>query len=298
MSKEKCPRCTKNSIITDTASGEMICSKCGVVIYEKLQESGPEWRTSLNNRNVNRARTGIPTSLASHDMGLSTIIGITNKDAIGNPLSPQMKITLTRLRKWDKRSQFSKSVDRNYRRAFTELLAIKEKLSLSDAVIEKAAYIYRKAVNKRLILGRSISTLLTSSIYAACRDTEIPRTLKDFSDVTNIKKRDLATCYRLLVKELDLKMPVVDLVQNVARIASKIQLSEKTKRYAIEILRKAEENKISTGKHPMGMAASTLYIACVIFDENCSQKEIAEAANVTDVTIRNRCKELKELLHI
>jgi len=91
-------------------------------------------------------------------------------------------------------------------------------------------------------------------------------------------------------------MPVVDSVQNVARIASKIGLSEKTKRYAIEILRKAEENKTSSGKNPMGLAAAALYLSCAKNGENKSQRDLAEAANITEVTIRNRCKGLREML--
>ena len=162
--------------------------------------------------------------------------------------------------------------------------------------MEKAAYIYRKALEKKLVRGRSISGMMGSALYAACREVETPRTLKDIAGVMNIKKGDLARCYRLLVKELDLKMPVVDSVQNVARIASKVGLSEKTKRYAIKILRKAEENKTSAGKNPMGLAATALYLSCVKNGENKTQLDLAGAANITEVTIRNRCKGLKELL--
>ncbi len=298
MLKEKCPRCTKNAIIADHESGEVFCSKCGFVISEKLQDSGPEWRTFLDDKNGNKARTGIPMTLASHDMGLSTVIGTTNKDVTGKQVSSQMKMTLIRLRKLDTRSQFSKSVDKNYRQAFTELLTIKEKLSLSDAVIEKAAYIYRKAVSKGLVKGRSISALLASSLYVACRDTETPRTLNDFVDVMNIKKREIAVCYRMLLTELDLRVPVVDSVQCIARVASKAGISEKTKRYAIEILRKTKKSMVLAGKNPMGLAASALYIACMDFNEGHSQKEIAQAANVTEVTIRNRCKGLKKALNL
>ncbi|KAG2474097.1 MAG: hypothetical protein NPMRth3_4930001, partial [Nitrosopumilales archaeon] len=160
-----------------------------------------------------------------------------------------MKKTIKRLRIWDSRSQ-NDVIDRNFRQAFSELSRLKDKLSLSDAVVEKAAYIYRKALEKKLVRGRTIHGMMGSALYAACREVETPRTLKDIAETTNIKKKEIARCYRLLLRELSLKMPVVDSVQNVARIASKAGLSEKTKRYAIEILRKAEENKISAGKNP------------------------------------------------
>ena len=135
---------------------------------------------------------------------------------------------------------------------------------------------------------------MASALYAACRDTETPRNLKDVEQAANIKRKDIARCYRLLVKELDLKMPVTDSVQCVARIASKIGIQEKTKRSAIKVLRTAQENEVSAGKDPMGLAAAALYLACVKHGEDKTQRDIAEAANVTEVTIRNRYKGLRE----
>ena len=292
--KQSCLRCGKTAIITDTETGEIFCGGCGFVLSEKLQESGPEWR-SFSDGNINRRRTGDGTSLAKHDQGLSTVINPTNRDATGKPLSSSMKNTLKRLRTWDGRSQ-NDVINSNLKQAFNELYRLKDKLYLSDAVVEKAAYIYRKALENKLVRGRTIHGMMGSALYAACREVETPRTIKDIAEATNIKKKEIARCYRLLLRELSLKMPVVDSVQNVARIASKAGLSEKTKRYAIEILRKAEENKISAGKNPMGLAASALYLSCVKNGEDKTQRDVAEAANITEVTIRNRYKGLKELL--
>jgi len=292
--KEKCPRCVKGTLVTDHESGEMCCSKCGFVISEKLQESGPEWRSFTQDEHGDRARAGAPTSLTMHDMGLATIINPTNKDAAGKPLTSTMKSTIERLRTWDSRSQVHEPVDRNFRQAFSELNRLKDKLAISDAVIEKAAYIYRKALDKGLVRGRSISALMASALYAACRDTETPRNLKDVENAANIKRKDIARCYRLLIKELDQKMPVTDSIQCIARIASKIGIQEITKRQAIKVLKLAQENEISAGKDPMGLAAAALYLACVKNGEDKTQRDIAEAANVTEVTIRNRYKGLKD----
>ena len=148
---------------------------------------------------------------------------------------------------------------------------------------------------KKLVRGRSIPAMIGAALYAACRDTETPRTLNDVSAVINIKRKDLTRCYRVLVKELGLKMPVVDSVQCIARIASKAGLSEKTKRYAVKILKKAKQNEISAGKDPMGLAASALYISNTRMGMKCSQKIIAQAAGITEVTVRNRCQGLKLL---
>ena len=297
-SKEKCQRCGKGKMVTDNESGEMFCSKCGYVMSEKLQESGPEWRSFTQDEHGDRARAGAPTSLTMHDMGLATIINPINKDAAGRPLSASMKSTIERLRTWDSRSQVHEPVDRNFRQAFSELNRLKDKLAISDAVIEKAAYIYRKALDKGLVRGRSISALMAAALYAACRDTATPRNLKDVEIAANIKRKDIARCYRLLVKELDLKMPVTDSIQCVARIASKIGIAEKTKRYAIQVLKSAQEKEVSAGKDPMGLAAAALYLSCVKNGEDKTQRDIAESANVTEVTIRNRYKGLKELLNL
>ena len=296
--KDRCPRCGKGTLVTDANTGENFCGKCGFVITEKVQESGPEWRSFSKEEHEGRSRAGVPTSLAMHDMGLATIIGTADRDATGKPLSSVMKSTIERLRTWDSRSQVHEPVDRNFRQAFSELDRLKDKLAVGDAVIEKSAYIYRKALEKGLVRGRSISALIASALYAACRDTGTPRTLKDISNSSNIKRKDIARCYRLLLRELSLKMPVVSPIKCIARIASKANLSEKTKREATKILQKAEEVKISAGKDPMGLAAAALYVACVTNGESKTQRDVAEAAGVTEVTIRNRYKGLKIALDL
>ena len=295
---ERCQRCGKGTMLTDNDTGEMFCSKCGFVATERVEQEGPEWRSFSKDDGQDRTRTGTPTSLAMHDMGLATIINPINKDATGKPLSASMKSTIERLRTWDSRSQVHEPVDRNFRQAFSELNRLKDKLAISDAVIEKAAYIYRKALEKGLVRGRSISALMASALYAACRDTATPRNLKDVEQAANIKRKDIARCYRLLVKELDLKMPVTDSIQGMSRIASIADLSEKTKRKALEFLQEATRIEVSAGKDPMGLAAAALYLACVMIGENKTQKDIAQAAGVTEVTIRNRYKGLKEALKL
>jgi len=282
-------------MLTDEVTGEQFCGKCGYVISEKSQESGPEWRSFQKDSGSNPARTGAPSSLTIHDRGLSTVINPINKDASGKPLSTSMKSTIERLRTWDSRSQVHQSIDRNLREALSQLNKLKDKMTISSNVLEKAAYIYRKALEKKLVRGRSISAMIAASLYAACRDAETPRTLKDVADAANVKRKDIARCYRLLHHELELKMPVVDSVQCVARISSKLQVTEKIKRYAVKILQEAQEQKESAGKDPMGLAATALYMACVKNGVAITQRDLAEAAGVTEVTIRNRYKGLKHL---
>ena len=289
-----CSRCGKKSLLTDQVTGEQFCGKCGYVTSEKLQASGPEWRSFQKDGGSDPARTGAPSSLTIHDMGLSTIINPQNRDATGKPLTASMKSTITRLRTWDSRSQSSATADRNLRQALNELNRLKDKLTISSSVLEKAAYLYRKALEKKLVRGRSISAMIAASLYAACRDTETPRTLNDIAEAANVKRKDISRCYRLLYNELELKMPVVDPIQCIARISSKLKVTEKIKRYAAKILKETQKRQESSGKDPMGLAAAALYFSCAINGVSITQRDLAEAAGVTEVTIRNRYKGLKE----
>ena len=283
-------------MISDETTGELCCGRCGFVITDKILDTGAEWR-SFSNDESSRARTGAGTSLTIHDMGLSTIIGKANKDATGKPLSSGVKSSIERLRTWDSRSQANSSADRNLRQALNEMDKLKDKLALTSAVIEKAAYIYRKAMERKLVRGRSIQGLVAACIYAACRNTETPRTLDDVANGINIRRKEVARGYRLIFRELDLKMPVVDPVKGVSRIASIAELSEKCKRKAIQILNQAKKVGIVAGKDPMGIAAAALYLACISIGETKSQKDISIASGVTEVTIRNRCAGLRKMLN-
>ena len=168
-----------------------------------------------------------------------------------------VKSSIERLRTWDSRSQAHSSADRNLRQALNEMDKLKDKLALTDAVIEKAAYIYRKAMERKLVRGRSIQGLVAACLYASCRNTETPRTLDDIAKGINIRRKDVARCYRLIFRELELKMPVVDPVKGVSRIASIAELSEKSKRKAIVILNQAKDTGLVAGKGSNGYCSSS-----------------------------------------
>jgi transcription initiation factor TFIIB len=277
-----CSLCKSDQTVTDPESGEIICGNCGLVLSDRGQESRPEWRAFTSEEVNDRSRTGIPRSLARHDMGLSTVIGRTDKDASGHMLDGAMRTTM----------------DRNLRQAFSELDRLKDKLGVSDAVIEKTAYIYRKAQEKGLVRGRTISAMVGAALYIACRETGASRTLKDIAETGNIKRKDLARIYRLVVMELDLKIPLVDPMKCIVKVANKANLSERTKRIAMDIMKNVTKSGISAGKDPMGLAASVLYLACLNTGETKTQTDIAEAAGVTEVTVRNRYKNLKSHLDL
>lgn len=298
IGKSRCHRCGKGNLVSDSETGELVCGSCGFVISERIEDSRLEFRNFLDG-SPDKSRTGDGTSLQRHDRGLATIIGPYNKDASGKGLSTSMKTTIGRLRIWDSRSQSQKSSSsRNLLIAFNELSRLKDKLSLSEAIVEKAAYIYRKALDRNVHKGRTISALIGAAVYAACRDAETHRTLNDISEAGNIKRKELTKCYRKLVIDLDLKMPIINAVQCVSRIASNLGISEPTKRYAIDLIKEYQQKGDIAGKSPMGIAATAIYLANVRMGADFTQKEVSEAANVTEVTIRNRGVSMKRSLNL
>ncbi len=296
MITKKITECQEHVLVNDEEHGEIICARCGHVIQDKIEEVGAEWRSFENQ--PDRGRTGDGTYLSKHDMGLATIISRSNKDVTGKPLSSGMKNTIERLRMWDNRSQAYTAGDRNLRQAFSHLLSLKEKLVLTDAVIEKTAYIYRKAHEKRLTRGRQISAFLCATLYAACRETETPRTLKEISKSSTVKVKQINKCYRILVEQFELRMPLIDPIVCVSRIANKAGVSERTKRDAANILKEYEIRETTSGKSPMVIAATAVYIAGLKNNEGFSQRDIARAANVTEVAIRNRITAIRQAIRL
>ena len=295
---DKCPECESKNLIHDYDSGETICGDCGLVLYEQMMDKGPEWRAFTAEEKTSRSRVGMPTSYSIHDKGLSTAISQVDRDAFGRKLPLSTRLQMWRLRKWQIRSRVHSSIDRNLAQAMAELERLSSKVSTSPPVREKAAVVYRKALDKGLVRGRSINAIAAAALYAACRKSGSPRTLSEIAEASLVGKKDVARCYRLLLQELDFQMPLSAPLTYVSKIAEKTGISGKAQGSAIAILRMARQKRVSAGKDPMGLAAAALYIACLQKTEKQTQKDIAEAAGVTEVTIRNRYKDLKKQLNL
>lgn len=298
-SANKCPECGSSNFIHDYDTGETVCGDCGLVLSELMIDKGPEWRAYTREEKIARSRVGAPTTYSIHDKGLSTTIGGpfgVYRDAFGKKLPLKTRLQMWRLRKWQTRSRVQSSTERNLTQATTELNRLCDRLSIPDLVKERAAIIYRKALRQRLIRGRSIETMVAAALYAACRDSGIPRTLKEIAGEDRENRNIIARYYRLLLREFDLQMPISDPVDCISKIAETVGISGKTQGLAVRILREAQAKRISIGKGPMGLAAAALYIACLLTDEKNTQREIADVAKVTEVTIRNRYKKLAERL--
>src|SRR5665648_552413 len=202
-SAEDCPECTSKNLIHDYDSGETICGDCGLVLYEQTLDKGPEWRAFTQQEKASRSRVGMPTSYSIHDKGLSTTISQVDRDAFGRKLPLSTRLQMWRLRKWQIRSRVHSSIDRNLAQAMGELDRLSGKVSISPPLKEKAALIYRKALDKKLVRGRSISAVVAASLYASCRKSGLPRTLREIAESSLVDKKDVARCYRLLLQELD-----------------------------------------------------------------------------------------------
>ncbi|NAL78940.1 transcription initiation factor IIB [Nitrososphaera sp. AFS] len=259
-----------------------------------------EWNgaVALNESEI-KARTGLQqSSLASHDMGLSTVIGKENIDASKKKIEPSILSSMQRLRIWDFRTQVQSSSDKSLRIAFSELGRLKDKLGLSEAIVEKAAYIFRKAHQKGKLRGRSIPAVMAASIYIACRQMEASRTLDDIAAISNVKRKAIAKYHRELVLEFQIELPEIDSAKCISRVANNANITEKTKHHAINLMNLVIKQGISAGKDPMGLAAAVLYTSCVKTGEEKSQMDLANAAQTADATVRNRVKDLKKRLEL
>lgn len=294
-----CSTCNikEDRLVTDVVSGEIVCSNCGTVVIDGIEEIGKEWINPKDNE-TDKSRIGMPFSLAVHDMNLSTIIGKTNKDSAGQLIDSGMQARMNRLRIWDSRTMYRDSSSRNFTTAFVLLGKLKDKLSLTPSIVEKTAYTYRKVQEDGLIRGRTIGAVLVACLYITCREQGVSRTIDELAEASNIRRKAIAKIYRDIVFHLERKIPQVNCFQCIDKIANKIDLNEITTRHARDLMKKVLEQEFSAGKDPMGFAGAVLYVSLQMEGKTVRQIDIAEAAGVTEVTIRNRAKELKSKLHL
>ena len=283
-------------VVSDPETGELIRKDTGEVISDNMLSQGKEWRSFGIEEGANRARTGTPTSLAFHDMGLSTVIGKEATDASGNAIDTDTRMRMSRLRTWDNRSQVHSPTERSLQKAFSILSRLKDRLGLPNHITEKAAYTYRKAQDRGLVRGDTVDSVLAASIYVAARQSGVPRTLDEISEISNVKLKHAARSYRRIVTQLDIKAPIIDPSKYIMKVANKLGFDEKIKRKALELMEKAQKKNILVGKDPLSMAASILYLVNVDEGHHKTQSETAKEAGTTEVTVRNRSKELRQKL--
>jgi transcription initiation factor TFIIB len=288
-----CPECGGN-LVSDTEHGETVCNDCGLVVEQDSVDRGPEWRAFNSGERDNKSRVGAPTTNMMHDKGLSTNIGWQDKDAYGKSLSSRQRQKMQRLRTWNERFRTRDSKERNLKQALGEIDRMASALGLPDNVRETASVIYRRALDEDLLPGRSIEGVATASLYAAARQVGNPRSLDEFTAVSRVDKMELTRTYRYVIRELGLRVKPADPESYVPRFVSRLELSEETQRLARELLDNAKETGITSGKSPVGLAASAVYAAALLSNEKVTQSQVSAVADISEVTIRNRYKELLE----
>ncbi|MFW9848267.1 MAG: transcription initiation factor IIB [Candidatus Thorarchaeota archaeon] len=293
-----CSICGSDELQMDRVRGEQVCTDCGSVMSSNLMDPGPEWRSFTAEEYNARARTGAPINLMLPDKGLATQISWSNKDASGKPLSGIKRAQLYRMRKWHRRSIISHSEKRNLALALRELERLASQLGIPREIKERASRVYRIALSKKLVRGSSIDSVVAAALYIACRMYKVPRRLDEVSKEAGIVRSKLGQSVRRILRYTDVKLPLPSAINLIPRISSQIGMNGRTVQKAVSIISRARKEGITAGKDPGGVAAAALYIAGIITEERHTQREIAEAASVTEVTVRNRYKEIVRKLEI
>jgi len=292
--KKKCPECGSTHFYHDPERAEMTCTNCGLVLEESMVDTGQDWRAFDHEQRVKRARTGAPLTHKRHDKGLTTEIGKGSTELFKVPVKKRSQFF--RIRKWQKRLLTSK--DRNMSFALSELQRLVSYLGLPKTLHEEVAKLYEQALQKGLVRGRSIESIIAALVYSLARDYESPRTLTEISQASGIGKRELGRTYRYISRKLNIRILPARAETYIPRFSSMLKLSDKVQMRAIKILKKAKQKDVISGKGPCGCAAAAIYIASVLEGERKTQRDVADIVGVTEVTIRNRYKEIAEALDI
>lgn len=292
---KKCPECSGINLFVNREKGEIICKDCGLVVEDKMVEFGQEWREFEGDGGgeAKGRRTGAPMTYTQYDQGLGTEVG---QKADLFQLGSKDRNKFFRLRKWQYR--ISTAIERNLKLALAELKRVSSYLKLPKSVEEEAAMIYTQAVQRGLVRGRSMESVVSGALYAACRRHEVPRTLDELSEASSIEKKEIGRTYRFVTRELGISILPSNPADYIARFASSLKLSPETQSKAVEILEEAQHEELTSGRGPTGIAAASLYVAALMHGEKRTQREVADVAGVTEVTIRNRYKELLDELEL
>ncbi len=293
-----CSECGSTSVVEDLTRGERVCGGCGLVLSDHRIDTGAEWRAFSAEESDNRSRVGAPLRYTIHDKGLSTVIDWRDRDISGRKLTPTRRSEIYRLRRWQIRSRVHSSMDRNLAQAMSELERLASQLGIPEPIREHAALLYRKSILKKLVRGRSIEAMVAATLYAACRVRQKPRPLDEVADASRVDRKKLGQCYRLLLRSLNIKIPLSNPIDYISRFASQLSLSSPVQLRTVEILKQSRDMGLTIGRDPLGLAAAAIYVASIMLDERRTQREIAEVARVTEVTVRNRYKEIVRKLGI
>ncbi len=296
--EKSCPEC-ESTLVDDTQNGERFCSACGVVVAEQMADYGPETKSSSLEEKMKLARATGQTTYSQHDLGITTEIAIGTKDFSGKSINSQVASQMHNLRKWQQRVRVSSPRERRLSIVLAKIGETCKTLALSKNVLETASMIYRNLDGKVEVKGKSVVSISAATIYMACKQCEVVRSLDEIcrglcSPIELKAKTKLAArYYRTMVMELgNSTAPVVTMDKYISKIANLTGTEVRVERLALEIYEKTKGRNLADGKAPNGIAAAYLYVASILLGQNVLQRDVSSVAGVTEVTIRNRCKEI------
>ena len=295
---QSCPEC-KSTLVDDMQNGEIICSGCGVIVADQIADFGPETISSNLEDKMKLARATGQTTYSQHDLGITTEISLGTKDFSGKTINHEVANQMHNLRKWQQRIRVSSPKERRLANVLAKMGKTCDSLNLSKNVLETASMIYRNLDGHVDVKGKSVVSITAATIYMACKQCDVIRSLEEIcrgicpSKDVKSKTKLAARYYRTMIMEMgQFTAPVVTMDKYISKIANMTQTEVRVERLALEIAEKTKDSSISDGKAPNGIAAAYLYVASVLLGQNVLQRDISSVAGVTEVTIRNRCKEI------
>lgn len=258
--------------------GETVCSVCGLIVAEDHLDRGPEWRAF---EEVERERTGAPLTRARHDHGLSTEIGRGSRG-----LSGRRRRRIARLRRQHNRARIATKADRNRVHAFTEIRRVVSSLGLPDRTRDAACMLFAQAQDADLLRGRSVEGFAAAALYAACRIGTLSRTMGEITDIAQASEAELRAAYDAMNRDLGLPTGPIDPREYIPRFASELDVPTQIEHRASDLVDRLRDAGHLAGRHPAGIAAGCLYAAAVEADHDLTQREAADVADVTPVTLR------------
>ena len=293
-----CPEC-QSALIDDLHNGEKICSGCGLVAMEQMSDYGPESRATNLEEKMKLARATGQTTYSQHDLGIRTEIATGTRDFSGKTINTEVANQMYNLRKWQTRIRVATPRERRLANILSKVGETCQALSLTRNVLETASMIYRNFEGQYEAKGKSVACMSAATIYMACKQCGVVRSLDEICKATGSSKDDkmnvklTAKYYRTLVMELgSTNAPVITLDKYISKIANLAKLEVRVERLAAEIAEKTQDHSLADGKAPNGLAAAYLYIASILLGQTILQRDVSSIAGITEVTIRNRCKEI------
>ena len=286
--ERSCPECGSEHLIRDYTRGELLCGTCGLVINDSAIDGGPEWAAYSVEENDRLARTGAPRSYSTQNIGLTTVIPLSNRDAHGNRIAMKEREKYYRMSKLQRHSAHSRPGERSLPEVIRVLDRVSAFMGLPRSKREEVGFLCKRALEKGLLRGRSIEALVAAAIYAACRLGGVPRTLEEVAQATGVRKKQIAKVYGSLMRELHLRIPPAHPADYVSRFCSTLGLSPAVQAEALKIIKQIDAVDSSLSLSPIGTTAAAIYLASLKAGERRPQKAIAKVAGVSEVTLRNR----------